>query len=142
MKESSNRHFVSGACFTARENEHREKRDGLSLNMKTSTTREIIHLLTSIGVPSNYTGVKQTAYAVALVLENSELLNFVTKRLYPAVAKCDRTTPTSVERNIRTIVQIIWENNPAALCGIAGYQMKHKPTNSQFVAILVDYLQR
>ena len=112
------------------------------MNTKTSTTREITQLLTSIVGLSNYTGVKQTAYAVTLVLENPEFLNLVTKRLYPAVAKCDHTTPTSVERNIRTIVQIIWENNPAALCGIAGYQMKHKPTNSQFIAILVDYLQR
>lgn len=94
-----------------------------------------------MGVPNSYIGVKQTAYAVDLALKNPECLTLVTKRLYPAVADRDHTTPTSVERNIRTIVKIIWENNPASLNTIAGYELKRKPTTSQFIAILVDYLQ-
>lgn len=95
-----------------------------------------------MGVPNSYTGVKQTAYAVDLALKSPESLTLVTKRLYPAVANRAHTTPSSVERNIRTIVQIIWEDNPTALNAIAGYELKRKPTTSQFIAILVDYLQR
>lgn len=95
-----------------------------------------------MGVPNSYTGVKQAAYAVDFAMKNPESLTLVTKRLYPVVARCDHTTATSVERNIRTIVQIIWENNPASLNAIAGYELKRKPTTSQFIAILVDYLQR
>lgn len=112
------------------------------MKTKLVIVREITHLLSSMGVQNSYIGVKQTAYAVDMALQNPECMTLVTKRLYPEVAKRDHTTPARVERNIRTIVQILWEDNPAALNAVAGYELKRKPTTSQFIAILVDYLQR
>lgn len=104
--------------------------------------REVKHVLANLGIPSSYVGVKQTAYAVELAIENPDNLNLVTKCLYPDVAKFYHTTPCNIERNIRTIVQILWRNDSDSLGRIAGYELKQRPTSSQFIAIMADYMQR
>lgn len=112
------------------------------MSTNTSITNEVKHVLASLGIPSSYIGVKQTAYAVGLAIENPDNLNLVTKCLYPDVARYYHTTPSSIERNIRTIVQILWRNDPDSLGKMAGYELKQRPTSSQFIAIIADYMQR
>lgn len=119
-----------------------EKGNEDEVNNRISRAHEITHLLSSMGVPNSYLGVQQAACAVELVLEEPACLNLVTKRLYPEVALRTHTTATSVERNIRTVVQLVWENHPTVLHSVAGYELRRKPTTSQFIAILVDYVQR
>jgi len=97
---------------------------------------DIYDLLYQLGIKATYKGFFHTSYAVLLSVENKQRLLFVTKWLYPEVAKHYNTTPECVERNIRTIATIAWQSNPALLQTLARYQISRKPSTSELVAIL------
>lgn len=97
---------------------------------------EIYDLLYSLGVTANYTGFFHTSYAVLLCVEQRERLLLVTKHLYPEVAKHYKTTPGAVERNIRAVISMIWQNSPASLSKLAGKPLLLKPRPAQFLSIL------
>lgn len=97
---------------------------------------EIYDLLYQLGVTANYTGFFHAAYAVSLCAERPDRLLLVTKWLYPEVAKRYRTNWKAVERNIRTINNIIWRENRPLLEKLAHRQLEQKPRNAQLLAIL------
>lgn len=99
-------------------------------------TQEIQQLLRRLGVSAGYNGFPQTAYAVQLSITDPDRLHLVTKLLYPAVAGRYGTTWTAVERNIRTVATAAWKHDPLLLEELAGARLSHRPTNSQFLAIL------
>ena len=101
---------------------------------------EIYDLLYRLGISPTYKGFFQAAYAVLLATENMERLLLVTKWLYPEVAKHYNTTPECVERNIRTVAQVAWQNNPQLLNEIRRCQLTDRSTAAQFVAILASSL--
>ena len=94
-------------------------------------------LLYSLGVTANYTGFFQTAFAVQLCMEQPERLLLVTKWVYPDVARHYKTNWKAVERNIRTVNGLVWEQNRPYLEELAGRKLPHKPSNAQLLAILV-----
>lgn len=102
------------------------------------STNEVLHMLSSIGMPINYIGVQQTAFAVTLVSKDPTYLGLVTKKLYPRVAEHYNVNVSNVERNIRTVIKIMWEKNPEVLEKIAGYQLDRKPTSSHFIALVTE----
>ena len=93
-------------------------------------------LLYSLGVTANYTGFFQTAFAVQLCMEQPERLLLVTKWVYPDVARHYKTNWRAVERNIRTVNGLVWEQNRPYLEELAGWELPHKPSNAQLLAIL------
>ena len=97
---------------------------------------EIYDLLYRLGVSANYTGFFYTAYAVALCAQQSDRLLLVTKWLYPEVAKQYGTKWQTVERNIRTVGNIIWRENRSLLECLAHRPLAQKPCNAQILAIL------
>lgn len=97
---------------------------------------ELYDLLYRLGVTGNYTGFFQTAYAVALCQEQPDRLLLVTKWLYPEVAKQYKTNWKAVERNIRTVGDIIWQENRPMLEELAHRKLEKKPRNAQLLAIL------
>lgn len=99
-------------------------------------------LLRRLGVTAEYKGYAYAAYAVALCAERPELLQVVTKDLYPEVARRYRTTWHAVERNIRTVIAVAWKRNPAMLDHIAGGFLKDKPNAAQFLAVVTEELRR
>ncbi len=99
-------------------------------------------LLRRIGVTADYKGYTYAAYAVALCAERPELLQVVTKDLYPEVARRYRTTWHAVERNIRTVIAVAWKRNPTVLDHIAGGFLLDKPNAAQFLAIAAEALRR
>lgn len=99
-------------------------------------------LLYRLGITTNYTGFHETAYAVSLCVRNPERLMLVTKWLYPDVAKQYRTTWKAVERNVRTVVEMAWQNDAALLEEIAGKALQRKPRAAQFLSMLSACLQR
>lgn len=103
----------------------------------------IYGLLRRLGIGSRYRGYRYMALAVALTLENEDRLLSATKWLYPDIAhQCDTTWPC-VERNLRTVVTVCWENgNRPLLAEIAGYPLVSKPTTIAFIDILVGHFQR
>lgn len=100
---------------------------------------EIQQLLLHLGATPNYIGFHYTAYAIGLCLEENQRLLFVTKALYPDVAKHFHTTVPSVERNIRTIISVIWKINPHMLEELAGFALTKQPSVGQFLAILAAH---
>lgn len=103
-------------------------------------TSEIYGLLYRLGVTGNYTGFFHTAYAVALCAEQPDRLLMVTKWLYPEVAKQYGTNWRAVERNIRTISRIIWQENRPLLEELAHRHLEQRPRNTQLLAILTSSL--
>ena len=101
---------------------------------------EACGLLCRLGVTSNYTGYSHTAYALKLCAERPERLLLVTKWLYPEVAKEYGTSWKAVERNIRTVSDVIWLKNRPLLEELAQRQLKQKPRNAQLLAILTASL--
>ena len=97
-------------------------------------------LLTRLGVTANYLGFRQTAYAVHLCVEEQERLLFVTKWVYPDVARKYHTNCQAVERNIRTVNRIIWRENRPLLEKLAHRPLSRKPYAGQLLAILSSAL--
>lgn len=97
-------------------------------------------LLLKLGATPRYIGFDYVIYAITLSLENSQYLLSVTKELYPDVARKYHTTIYSVERDIRTVITIIWKRNPHLLSQISGYPLTKKPAVGEFIAIMREYL--
>ncbi len=100
---------------------------------------DIIH---RAGVPAHIKGYHYLREAIMLSVNDSEMLNSVTKMLYPSVAKKFNTTPTRVERAIRHAIEIAWDRgNIGTLNSLFGCTLsttRGKPTNSEFIALIVD----
>ena len=97
---------------------------------------DVYNLLYQLGVTANYTGFFHTASAVALCTEQPDRLQLVTKWLYPEVAKQYGTSWKAVERNIRTVGEIIWRENRPLLEQLACRPLPRKPCSAQLLAIL------
>lgn len=103
---------------------------------------EIIH---QIGVPAHIKGYHYLREAIILSIKNSEIINSVTKLLYPTVAKNHGTTPSRVERAIRHAIEVAWDRGDIdVLNSYFGYTIQNdrgKPTNSEFIAMISDKLR-
>lgn len=115
--------------------------EGSSEDMEVVVT-EVIHQL---GVPAHIKGYHYLREAILASLDDSELLESVTKMLYPTVAKKFETTSSRVERAIRHAIEIAWDRgNLDTLNSFFGYTVntcKGKPTNSEFIALITDKLR-
>ena len=102
---------------------------------------DIIH---EIGVPAHIKGYQYLREAIILTVENMDIINSVTKVLYPEVAHKFSTTPSRVERAIRHAIEVAWDRGDIeTLQRFFGYtvsNIKGKPTNSEFIAMIADYL--
>ena len=107
-----------------------------------TTPAEIYDLLYRLGVTSNYTGFFHVACGVQLCIERPERLLLVTKWLYPDIAKQYQTTWQAVERNMRTVGAIIWEQNRPLLEQLARRPLNRKPSTAQLLSILSASLVR
>ena len=96
-----------------------------------------------LGVPAHIKGYQYIRSA--MVVENMDLLNFITKQLYPEIAKAYNTTASRVERAIRHSIEVAWNRGkPEIMNEIFGYTIhtgKGKPTNSEFIAMVADRIR-
>ena len=103
---------------------------------------EIIH---QIGVPAHIKGYHYLREAIILSVKNSDIINSVTKLLYPTVAKTYNTTSSRVERAIRHAIEVAWDRGDIdVLNSYFGYTIQNdrgKPTNSEFIAMISDKLR-
>ena len=102
---------------------------------------EIIH---EIGVPAHIKGYQYLREAIILTINDMNIINTVTKILYPTVANSFSTTPSRVERAIRHAIEVAWDRGDLeTLQKFFGYtvsNIKGKPTNSEFIAMIADRL--
>ena len=100
---------------------------------------EIIH---QIGVPAHIKGYQYLRDAILMAIEDDSIINAVTKRLYPAVAKKHGTTSSRVERAIRHAIEVAWDRGDVdiltAYFGYTIHNERGKPTNSEFIAMISD----
>lgn len=103
---------------------------------------EIIH---QVGIPAHIKGYHYLRTAIMLAVNNDEMINSITKLLYPTVAKQYNTTSSRVERAIRHAIEIAWDRGDIdVLTRIFSYTVhttKGKPTNSEFIALIADHLR-
>ena len=98
-------------------------------------------LLNRLGITANYTGFHHVVYAVYLIYHQPDSLLLVTKRLYPDIARQYNTKWNRVERDIRTVITIAWEENRPLLEELAGHHLPRRPQPVQFLSILVSALR-
>ncbi|MCD8154135.1 MAG: sporulation transcription factor Spo0A [Clostridiales bacterium] len=110
-------------------------------NLETDVTN-VIH---EIGVPAHIKGYQYLRDAIILVVNDMEMLNSITKILYPTIAKKHQTTPSRVERAIRHAIEVAWSRGKMdtidALFGYTVSTGKGKPTNSEFIALIADKIR-
>ena len=107
-------------------------------------TRRLPSIIHEIGVPAHIKGYQYLREAIIITVGNMEVINAVTKVLYPEVAKRFGTTPSRVERAIRHAIEVAWDRGDLeTLQKFFGYTVsnaKGKPTNSEFIAMIADRL--
>ena len=110
-------------------------------NIETLVTN-IIH---EIGVPAHIKGYQYLREAIIIAVEDMDVLNAITKILYPTVAKRHQTTSSRVERAIRHAIEVAWSRGKLdTLDELFGYTVsngKGKPTNSEFIALIADTIR-
>ena len=103
---------------------------------------EIIH---EVGVPAHIKGYQYLRDAIVMSVKDMDMLNSITKVLYPTIAKKYQTTPSRVERAIRHAIEVAWSRGRMdTLDGMFGYTInrgKGKPTNSEFIALITDRIR-
>jgi two-component system response regulator (stage 0 sporulation protein A) len=110
-------------------------------DIETQVTK-IIH---QIGVPAHIKGYQYLRTAIMMTIADNEIINSVTKILYPSVAKKYATTTSRVERAIRHAIEVAWDRGDIdTLNSYFGYTIQNnrgKPTNSEFIAMIADNLR-
>ncbi len=105
----------------------------------------VTSMIHEIGVPAHIKGYQYLREAIIIAVNDMDVINAITKVLYPQVAKTFATTPSRVERAIRHAIEVAWDRGDLeTLQRFFGYTVsntKGKPTNSEFIALIADKLQ-
>ena len=111
----------------------------------TSIESMVTGIIHEIGVPAHIKGYQYLREAIIIAVNDMDVINAITKVLYPQVAKTFQTTPSRVERAIRHAIEVAWDRGDLdTLQRFFGYTVsntKGKPTNSEFIALIADKLQ-
>lgn len=103
--------------------------------------QKIQRLVRSLGIGATYRGYRYLNYGVGLCIKDENYLLSVSKLLYPQIAKKYQATTSSVERDLRTVINVCWERgNRQLLQTIALRPLPAKPTSSEFLDILSDHI--
>ena len=112
---------------------------------QTSIETMVTNIIHEIGVPAHIKGYQYLREAIIIAVSDMDVINAITKVLYPQVAKTFQTTPSRVERAIRHAIEVAWDRGDLdTLQRFFGYTVsntKGKPTNSEFIALIADKLQ-
>ncbi|MBQ3009345.1 MAG: sporulation transcription factor Spo0A [Oscillospiraceae bacterium] len=105
----------------------------------------VTSILHNMGVPAHIKGYNFLRQSIIMATEDPQVISLVTKRLYPDIAKANKTTASRVERAIRHAIEVAWDRgNVDVLNEYFGYtinNMRGKPTNSEFIAMIADRLR-
>lgn len=122
-------------------NAYESKTEYIERNLESDVTN-IIH---EIGVPAHIKGYQYLRDAIIMSINDMEMLNSITKILYPSIAKKYQTTASRVERAIRHAIEVAWSRGKMdTIDALFGYTIntgKGKPTNSEFIALIADKIR-
>ena len=107
--------------------------------------RLVTSIIHEVGVPAHIKGYQYVREAIVIAVQDMEVINAVTKVLYPEVARRYNTTPSRVERAVRHAIETAWDRGDLeTLQRYFGYTVsntKGKPTNSEFIAMIADRIR-
>lgn len=113
--------------------------------LNTSLEVRVTNAIHDVGVPAHIKGYQYVREAIIMTVKNEDVINAVTKVLYPNLSKMFNTTPSRVERAIRHAIEVAWNRGQIEVHDrIFGYTVnsnKGKPTNSEFIAMIADKLR-
>lgn len=136
----SQRSFTQARALNAQKKQESQK-EYMERNLETDVTN-IIH---EVGVPAHIKGYQYLRDAIIMSVSDMEMLNSITKILYPTIAKRHQTTPSRVERAIRHAIEVAWSRGKMdTIDELFGYTVsngKGKPTNSEFIALIADKIR-
>ncbi|MBQ7573659.1 MAG: sporulation transcription factor Spo0A [Clostridia bacterium] len=124
---------------------HHDIANGIAKSDNQDLETIVTDFIHELGVPAHIKGYQYIRSAIMMVVDNMDLLNFITKQLYPDIAKAYNTTASRVERAIRHSIEVAWSRGkPETMNEIFGYTIhtgKGKPTNSEFIAMVADRIR-
>lgn len=107
-----------------------------------SLDEKIANLFISVGIPAHIKGYQFLREAIKITVDDPEIINSITKKLYPSIAAVFNTTPSKVERAIRHAIEVAWNRgkieNINQIFGMKIYSANEKPTNGEFIALVAD----
>lgn len=107
-----------------------------------SMDEKLSNIFITVGIPAHIKGYQYLREAIKITVENPDIINCITKRLYPEVADHFNTSPSKVERAIRHAIEVAWNRgkieNINNLFGVRVYGHNEKPTNGEFIALVAD----
>lgn len=119
--------------------------DGAAYEREEHLEEDVTDIIHEIGVPAHIKGYQYLRDAIMMSVDDGEMLNSITKLLYPTIAQKHKTTPSRVERAIRHAIEVAWSRGKVdTIDELFGYTInngKGKPTNSEFVALIADKIR-
>lgn len=121
-----------------------ETKSNMFFNSKSNNQIEekITNIFITVGIPAHIKGYQFLREAIKLAIANPEIINSITKKLYPTIAEKYDTSASKVERAIRHAIEVAWNRgkieNINNLFGIKVYSSNEKPTNGEFIALVAD----
>ena len=114
-------------------------------SMEENLETDVTNMIHEIGIPAHIKGYQYLRDAIMMAVEDMNMLNSITKILYPTIAKNYQTTPSRVERAIRHAIEVAWSRGRIEkLDDLFGYTVdagKGKTTNSEFIALIADKIR-
>ena len=106
---------------------------------------DVTEIIREIGIPAHIKGYQYIREGIIMAINDMNMLNYITKLLYPSIAKKYKTTSSSVERAIRHAIEVAWSRGKLEVIeDTFGYTVsagKGKPTNSEFIALIAENLR-
>ena len=103
---------------------------------------KITNIFITVGIPAHIKGYQFLREAIKLSMENPDIINSITKKLYPSIAEKFDTSASKVERAIRHSIEVAWNRgkieNINSIFGLTVYSNNEKPTNGEFIALVAD----
>ena len=103
---------------------------------------KITNIFITVGIPAHIKGYQFLREAIKLAMENPDIINSITKKLYPSIAERFDTSASKVERAIRHAIEVAWNRgkieNINSIFGLTVYANNEKPTNGEFIALVAD----
>lgn len=103
---------------------------------------KISNIFITVGIPAHIKGYQFLREAIKMAVEKPDIINSITKKLYPAIAETFSTTSSKVERAIRHAIEVAWNRgkieNINSIFGLKVYTSNEKPTNGEFIALVAD----
>ncbi len=113
--------------------------------MQLSLEADVTNIIHDVGIPAHIKGYQYLRDAIIMSVEDMDMLNCITKVLYPTIAKKYQTTSSRVERAIRHAIEVAWSRGKLdtidELFGYTVNNSKGKPTNSEFIALIADKIR-